>query len=174
MQETLVRFLGWKVPLDKEMATYSMIFAWRIPWTEERSGLQSMGFQRVRHDWAAKHSTAHEYFIKLLILSKKEKKKQRLTLFMEIKLCSMEIHTVSLPTSYSSGPRYSFLEELAPWSPSPMLMQFFLMIFFFFLIYRGNNGDTDIECRLMDTGRGKKRVRCMERITWKLTLPYVK
>ena len=39
---------------------------------------------------------------------------------------------------------------------------------------RGNRGETDIENRLMDMGRGKKRVRCMERVTWKLTLPYVK
>ena len=39
---------------------------------------------------------------------------------------------------------------------------------------QGNNGETDIENRLMDVGRGKERVRCMERVTWKLTLPYVK
>ena len=38
----------------------------------------------------------------------------------------------------------------------------------------GNNGETDIENRLMDMGRGKERVRCIERVTWKLTLPYVK
>ena len=38
----------------------------------------------------------------------------------------------------------------------------------------GINGETDIENRLMDMGRGKKRVRCMERVTWKLTLPHVK
>ena len=37
-----------------------------------------------------------------------------------------------------------------------------------------NNGETDIENRLMDMGRGEERVRCMERVTWKLTLPYVK
>ena len=37
--------------LEKEMATHSSIFAWRIPWTEEPGGLQSMGSQRVRHDW---------------------------------------------------------------------------------------------------------------------------
>ena len=35
MQETRVRFLGWEDPLEKEMATYSSILAWRIPWTEE-------------------------------------------------------------------------------------------------------------------------------------------
>ena len=38
---------------------------------------------------------------------------------------------------------------------------------------QGRNGETDIENRLMDLGRGEKRVRCMERVTWKLTLPYV-
>ena len=43
MQETLVRFLGWEVPLDKEMATHSRIFAWRIPGMEEPGGLPSMG-----------------------------------------------------------------------------------------------------------------------------------
>ena len=38
--------------LEKEMATHSSIFAWRIPWTEEPGGLQSTGSQRVGHDWA--------------------------------------------------------------------------------------------------------------------------
>ena len=48
--------------------------------------------------------------------------------------------------------------------------------FFFFLrIYlQGNNGETDIENRLMDMGGGEERVRCMERVTWELTSPYVK
>ena len=50
MQETLDRFLGQKDPLEKGMATYSSILAWRIPWTEEPGGLQSMGLQRVGHD----------------------------------------------------------------------------------------------------------------------------
>ena len=44
-QETRVQFLGWKDPLEKEMATHSSILAWRIPWTEEPGGLQSMGSQ---------------------------------------------------------------------------------------------------------------------------------
>ena len=47
MRETWVRFLGWENPLEKGMATYSSILAWRIPWTEEPGGLQSMGLQRV-------------------------------------------------------------------------------------------------------------------------------
>ena len=45
MQETQVRFPGWEDPLEKEMATLSSILAWRIPWTEEPGGLQSMGLK---------------------------------------------------------------------------------------------------------------------------------
>ena len=50
MQETWVRSLGWEDPLEKEMATHSSNLAWKIPWTEEPGGLQSMGSQRVGHD----------------------------------------------------------------------------------------------------------------------------
>ena len=50
MWETRVRPLGREDPLEKEMATHSSIHAWKIPWTEEPGGLQSMGLQRVRHD----------------------------------------------------------------------------------------------------------------------------
>ena len=50
MQETWVRSLGWKDPLEKGMATHSSTLTWRILWTEEPGGLQSMGFQRVGHD----------------------------------------------------------------------------------------------------------------------------
>ena len=50
MQETWVQSLGWEDPLEKEMATHSRILAWKIPWTEEPGGLQSMGSQRVKHD----------------------------------------------------------------------------------------------------------------------------
>ena len=49
-----VRFLGQEDPLEKEMTTYSSTFAWEIPWTEEPGRLQSMGSQRVRHNWATK------------------------------------------------------------------------------------------------------------------------
>ena len=45
MQETLVRSLGQEDPLEKGMVTHSSILAWRIPWTEEPGGLQSMGLQ---------------------------------------------------------------------------------------------------------------------------------
>ena len=50
MQETWVRSLGCEDQLEKGMATYSSIFAWEIPWTEEPSQLQSMGSQGVRQD----------------------------------------------------------------------------------------------------------------------------
>ena len=50
MQKTWVQSLGWEDSLEKEMATHSSILAWRIPWTEEPSKLQSVGLQRVRHD----------------------------------------------------------------------------------------------------------------------------
>ena len=49
-QETWVRSLGQEDPLEKDMATHSSILAWRIPWTEEPGGLQSMGSQRVGQD----------------------------------------------------------------------------------------------------------------------------
>jgi len=50
MQETQIQSLGQDDPLEKEMATCSRILAWKILWTEEAGGLQSMELQRVRHD----------------------------------------------------------------------------------------------------------------------------
>ena len=52
MQETRVQSLVWGDPLEEGMATHSSILAWRSPWTEEPRGLQSIGSQRVGHDWA--------------------------------------------------------------------------------------------------------------------------
>ena len=51
MQETWVGFLGQEDPLEKKTATHSSLLAWRIPWTEEPSGLQSTGSQRVGQDF---------------------------------------------------------------------------------------------------------------------------
>ena len=56
MQETWVQSLGWQDPMEEEMATHSSILAWKIPWTEKPSKLQSMGSQRVRHDRARTHA----------------------------------------------------------------------------------------------------------------------
>ena len=52
MRETQVQSLGREDPLEKEIAAHSSTLAWKIPWTEEHGRLQSMGSQRVRHDWA--------------------------------------------------------------------------------------------------------------------------
>ena len=51
MQETQVQSLGGEDPVEKGMETHSSILAWRIPWTEELDGLQSMVSQRVGHSW---------------------------------------------------------------------------------------------------------------------------
>ena len=58
MRETRVWSLGREDPLEKEMATHSSILAWRIPWREEPGRLQSMGSQRVGHDW---ETSLHRY-----------------------------------------------------------------------------------------------------------------
>ena len=67
-QETQVQFLDWEDPLEKDMATHSSILAWRIPWTEQPGGLESIGSQRVEQDWSnLAHMHSH-----LRILSTKE------------------------------------------------------------------------------------------------------
>ena len=65
MQETRVWFP--EVPLEKGMAIHSSILAWRIPWTEKPGGLQSVGSQRVGHDWAT-NTHAHIYSMVLCLL----------------------------------------------------------------------------------------------------------
>ena len=50
LRETQVQSLDWEDPLEEEMATHSSILAWKIPWTEEPGGLQSIGWQRVRQN----------------------------------------------------------------------------------------------------------------------------
>ena len=56
-QETQVRSSGWEDPLEEEKTTYSIILAWEILWTEEPGGLQSMGSQRIGHDWVTERGT---------------------------------------------------------------------------------------------------------------------
>ena len=58
IQETWVRALGLEDPPEKEMATHSSILAWRIPWTEELGGLQSMGPQKT---WVWLNNSAEAY-----------------------------------------------------------------------------------------------------------------
>ena len=59
VQEVWVQSLGREYPLQEEMATYSSIIAWRIPYTAEPDGLQSTGLQRVRHDRVTEHTIHH-------------------------------------------------------------------------------------------------------------------
>ena len=65
MQETQVPSLGWEDPLEKGMATHSSIFAWKIPWTEEPGGLQSIGSQRVGHNWVTNTFTFKPFLMVL-------------------------------------------------------------------------------------------------------------
>ena len=62
MQKTWVCLLGWEDPLEKGMATHSSILAWRISWTEEPRVLQSMGLQRVAHNWLTNTHEQSEVF----------------------------------------------------------------------------------------------------------------
>ena len=62
--ETWLRSLGWEDPLEEEMATHSSILAWRIPWTEEPGGLQSMGSNRIGPNWAT-----NTFFLLIVTLS---------------------------------------------------------------------------------------------------------
>ena len=63
MQETQIRFLGREDLLEEEMATYSSILAWKIPWTEEPLGLKSLGSQTVGHDLAIQQQRPTMYGI---------------------------------------------------------------------------------------------------------------
>ena len=61
MQETWVQSLGRENPLEKGIATHSSILAWRIPWTEEPGGLQSVGSERVRQNLVTRrHTDKHD------------------------------------------------------------------------------------------------------------------
>ena len=80
MWETWVQSLGWEDHLEKEMATHSSTLAWKIPRTEEPGGLQSMGLQRVRHDWVTSLSfLSFPFTDNKPILLMKLKNKQEIT-----------------------------------------------------------------------------------------------
>ena len=59
-KEIVVRSLGWEDPLEEEMATHSNILAWRIPWTEESGGLQSMWHKEPDTTEAASHEVTKD------------------------------------------------------------------------------------------------------------------
>ena len=60
VQTTQVPSLGREDPLEKEVATHSSIFAWKIPWTEEPGRLRSMGLQRVGHACGSEHASSQD------------------------------------------------------------------------------------------------------------------
>ena len=62
MQETWVRSVGRESPLEEGMATHSIVLAWRIPWTKEPGGLQSMGLQELDLTWRLSHHHHHHAF----------------------------------------------------------------------------------------------------------------
>ena len=66
MQETQVQSLGQEDVLEEEMETYSSIFAWEVPWTEEPDGLQFIGLQRVKHDWVTEHALCTHAYTRIL------------------------------------------------------------------------------------------------------------
>ena len=95
MWETQVWSLGWEDPLEKEMAAHSGILAWKIPWTEEPGRLQSMGWQRVGHNWATSLS---------LIEKTKTKNNTLLEFSLMIKLYSIwELSTYALLKEFRTG-----------------------------------------------------------------------
>ena len=76
MWETRVQSLGQEDPLGKEMGTHSNILAWRIPWTEKPGRPQSMGSQKVKHDYATNthiHTHRHTLLIQMILIFKKKK-----------------------------------------------------------------------------------------------------
>ena len=68
MQETPVQSLGWEDPLEKGLTPLCSILAWDVQWTEQPARLQTMGLQRVRHDWA--QHTGQEQIKVILALEK--------------------------------------------------------------------------------------------------------
>ena len=104
MQETHVQSLGWEDPLEKGMTPHSGTLAWRIPRTEEPGGLQSMGSQRVRHDWVTKHCTCFLVFTFSFLLPKnKQTNKQTKGL---ASLCG--------PTEKGAGRRFRRTDQTRP------------------------------------------------------------
>ena len=111
MQETQVQSLVWEDPLEKRMATHCSIFAWRIPWTEEAGGLQSMGLQRVGHDWATNTFTCSIswicFFLYLLSFSHCQ---LRSVTFLALGYCNQFLK-ISLPLSLPASSLFSILQK---------------------------------------------------------------
>ena len=89
MQETRLQSRGWEETLEKEMAAHSSTLAWKIPWTEKPGRLQSMGWQRMGHDWA----TSLSLHFSLHILSSYLEENPYLS-WIKFLLCSLRFLTI--------------------------------------------------------------------------------
>ena len=87
MLETWVRSLGWEEPLEKGKATHSSIPAWRIPWTEEPGRLQSLGLQRVGHNWS---TFTHSLTRLVKFIENRQGKGKLLFMDTKIQICKMK------------------------------------------------------------------------------------
>ena len=111
MRETQVRSLCWEDPLEKEMTTHSSTLAWKIPWTEEHGRLQSMGSQRVGHNWVTSlHFTnvSFTFFIprRLRYFSKFVNQWVTLFTFVTFVLCSLFYGLTVVLTDLCAGSNF--------------------------------------------------------------------
>ena len=99
--------LGQRDPLEKEMTAHSSILAWEIPWTEEPGGLQSMGLQRVGHDWAAEHEVSRPHIRQRLLVV-------QVLVWSPLLLISLSVCFLLLPDpALAFGSRLLFLSQLS-------------------------------------------------------------
>ena len=131
--------LGWEDPLEKGVTNHSNILAWRIPWTDEPWGLQSLGSLRVGHDWSdlACMRAQHLRWQGKRFTSKK----------YELYLMSLLIQ-FSLIFIFAVGFLYSkyFIELLWQWSP---MISYFLFLFFL-LLYNSKDLFLCLEIQLFE------------------------
>ena len=108
-----VQSLGWEDPLEKGMAAHSHILAWRISWTEEPGGLQSIGLQRVGQDWSELllNVNASYFFVLILYLATLQNVLMRPSSFL---VMCLGFYMNSIPSSASNG---SFNTSFPIWIP---------------------------------------------------------
>ena len=110
MQETWVPALDWEDPLEKGMATHSSILAWRIPWTEEHGGLQSMGSQRVGRGWATNTFIFHFHLTSCISVCFFQLVKPKKLNIVLLQCLQWSDRTASLLSSHTSHPSFSALQ----------------------------------------------------------------
>ena len=105
MQDTQGLSLGWEDLLQKEVAAHPMTLAWKIPWTEEPGGLQSMGSRRARHNWVTEHNTAS--YLSFLCVEGFEK-------YLNAGALSPAVHAPKSPSEHSKTNRLKGFRR-SPW-----------------------------------------------------------